>query len=238
MDNYDIPIELAEVHPIEEALRILRFNERSKFELPTRHWGEIEVTAGPWIGCWQLIISINLHSERKIYIPQERCIGLNMKPIDILAIIYNACESLFRYEEPPKELLWGKKHLERYWDARRKEEEKRPKLWVEREFFRFCLSYIAQYNDWSDEDYDVNFTYTDGQMKIKARDMEVCCPARGAFNGMLTFSARQLYRNLPKRFTDTTIKFVVWSNDRAIIASQMLPSKWTEIQSTLQPGEP
>jgi hypothetical protein len=238
VDNYDMPIELTEIHPIEEALRILEFNERSEFGLPTRHWGEIEVTAGPWIGCWQLIISINLHSKRSIYIPQERCVGLNMKPIDILTIIYNACDLLFRKEEPPKELLWGKIHFERYWEKRRQEEEKRPKLWADREFLRFCLSYITQYNDWSEEDYDVDFTYSDGQLKIKAREMEVCCPARGSFNGTLTFSARQLYRNLPKRFIDSTVHIIVRSNERAMIAGYMLPAKWTEKQILLQPDEP
>ena len=237
MNYKDIPTELTETLPIEEALRVLKFDGRSQFGSQQRHWGVIEVIAHPWAPIYCLLISINKYSEDIIYLPQERKIASKMKPIDILAIIYSACDSLFQYEDPPKELHWGQIYKERYWEIRRQEEEKRPKLWAEREFFRFCLNYIAQYNDWSVEDYDVDFTYSDGQLKIKAKDMEVCCPARGTFYGTLTFSARQLYRKMPKRFIDTSVLIIVWSNDRAIIASTLLPANWIEMQIQLKLAE-
>jgi len=228
VDSYIIPIELTQTLPIEEVLQILKFDEISKYGLPTKRWGAIEVSAGPWIGCWQLLIYINIHSKQTIYVPQERCIGIVMKPIDLLAIIYNTCDSLFRNEEPPIELLWGKIHQEQYWKKQRQEEEKRPKVWAEREFFRFCISYIEKMNDWSEEDYDVELTHTDGQLKIRAKQMQVCCPAIGTFHGTLTISARQLYRKMPKRFLANTVRLIVMPEAKVIIESTQFPAIWAE----------
>jgi len=230
MDINEIPVELLETMPVEDALRVLKFDKRDQFGNPQRNWGVIEVIACPWPPLPCLLITIRKNTEDIIYLPQERRIALKTEPIEILAIIYNACKFLFEYEDAPKELRWGELYSERRWAKLRQEEENRPKVWVEREFFRFCLNYIAQYNDWSAEDYDVDFTYSCGQLKIKARNMEVCCPARGTFYGTLTFSARQLYRYMPKRFIDTSVFIVVMGDTEAMIASHILPAKWTEKQ--------
>jgi len=225
----EIPPELLETLPIDEALRVLKFDEISQFGgSPQRHWGPIEVIGCPWPPIPCLIVTIRIKSVDRIYWPQECGIAYNMKPIEILSIIYKACSSLFQNEEPPRELNWGRIDLERRREGYRQEEERRPRLWAERDFFRFCLNYVAQYYDWSEEDYDVSFTYSDGQMKINARNIEVYCPARGTFYGTLTFSARQLFRNIPKRFISDSVHISVRSDDRAMIVSTLLPAKWVE----------
>ena len=140
MNYNDIPATLTKKLPIEEALKLLGFFERSEYGLPKRTWGSIEVIAGPWIWNWKLLITIHKNSRDVIYIPQELCVGLTMRPIDILVIIYCACDSLFRKEEPPQELMWGKIEWERCNKKMRQEYERRPKIWADKDFFRFCIS--------------------------------------------------------------------------------------------------
>lgn len=224
----DIPSELFEKLLIEDALNRLGFFESSESGLPKRSWGPIEVIAGPWIPHWKLIITIKQNNDRNIYLPQELAIGLNMRPIDILAIIYCACDSFFRKEDPPKELMWGKMEWDRYNKEQREEYERRPKVRAEKSFFRFCISYIEKKYDWPNEDFDVEFSHADGQLKIMAKDIVVFCPAIGTFNGTLTISARQLIRRLPKRFVSPTVFIEVIKEDKVIISSHMFPAKWIE----------
>ena len=229
MNYKDIPATLYENLPIETALNRLGFVERSEYGLPKRNWGRIEVIAGPWIWEWKLLITIKRNSERTIYLPQEHSIGRTMRPIDILAIIYCACDPLFRNEEPPKELMWGKLEWDRYNKEKREEYERRPKVWAEKSFFRFCITYFEKRNDWANEDYDIEFSHADGQLKIKAKDDVVFCPAIGTFNGILTMSARQLFRHLPKRFVSPTVFIQVLKEQKVTISSHMIPNaKWKE----------
>lgn len=228
MQPAEIPPVLFNKLPIEESLKLLGFHYNSKSGLLQCNWGPIEVDAGPWIWDWKLIITINIHSRDIIYVPQELSVGLIMRPIDILVIIYSACDSLFQKEEPPQELKWGKIELKRYREERRQEYESRPKVWAEKDFFRFCINYLEKRNDWSSEDYDVTFSHADGQLKLKAKDDIVFCPAIGTFNGTLTISARQLFRRLPKRFLKSTVFIQVLKEQKATIASHLIPACWIE----------
>ncbi len=229
MNYEDIPATLYENLPIEAALNRLGFVERSECGLPKRNWGRIEVIAGPWIWEWKLLITIKQNSKSTNYLPQEHSIGRTMRPIDILIIIYCNCDSLFRNEEPPKELMWGKMEWDQYNKEQREEYERRPKVWAEKIFFRFCITYFEKRNDWANEDYDIEFSHADGQLKIKAKDDVVFCPAIGTFNGTLTMSARQLFRHLPKRFVSPTVFIQVLKEHKATISSHMIPNAiWTE----------
>lgn len=231
MDYNDIPTELTEKLPVETALDRLCFSKRSDHGNPERCWGPIEVIAGPWAGNWKLSITIKRNSADIIYIPREISIGLTMRPIDILVLIYCNCDSLFREEEPPQELMWGKMEWDRYNEEQRQELERRPKVWAEKNFFRFCITYLEKKNDWANEDYDVEFTHADGQLKIKAKDDVVFCPAIGTFNGTLTMSARQLFRRLPKRFLRSTVFIQVLKIEEeqmATIGNHAIPARWAE----------
>lgn len=231
VSHSDIPSELFKKMPVDDALKCLEFFETSEAGLPKRSWGPIEVIAGPWIWEWKLIITIKWNSARVIHMPQELSIGRTMRPIDILVIIYCACNSLFRKEAPPKELMWGQMEWNRYNKERREEYERRPKVWAEKNFFRFCISYLEKKYDWPNEDFDVEFSHTDGQLKIKAKDDIVCCPAIGTFNGTLTVSARQLFRRLPKRFVSPTVFIQVFKRKDELIATiggHAIPARWTE----------
>ncbi|MDD2367544.1 MAG: hypothetical protein PHN84_15445 [Desulfuromonadaceae bacterium] len=225
--NLEIPKEFLEKLSTEEAFRLLGFKD-NKYGNLVRCWGDIEVSAGPWMGCWKMMVMINRNTSRQIYLPQEYPIWPNMLPIDILATIYTCCRELFRTEEPPQELLWGKRHMERYWEKLRQEEAKRPKVWADREFFRFCMSYIEKMNDWSEEDFEIQFSHAEGQLKIQTKGVVVCCPAVGTFYGTLTISARQFFRRMPKRFLANTVRIIVMSENKATIESHSLPVTWLE----------
>jgi hypothetical protein len=229
-----VPPELAEKYPIEETLRILGFEENSLGNLE-RSWGHLTVKAGPWIGCWQLMFSTKWRSERELPIPYEMCIRVPETPIVILSIIHEAWKYWFRRMETPSDLLMGKEFGDRNWQAVLDKYNCRPTLWAEREFFRFCVGYLEKQYDWPEEDCDVEFSYADGQLKLRAKDIEVHCPARGKFNGRLTLSARHLFRYMPKRFTAETIFIQVTDNDKVIIGSRLLNAQWVENQNSEMP---
>jgi hypothetical protein len=122
--------------------------------------------------------------------------------------------------------MWGKMEWERYNEEMRQELERRPKVWAEKDFFRFCIGYLGKRHDWSDADYDIEFSYTDGHLTIKAKGDVVFCPAVGTFNGTLTLSARQLFRCIPKRFLRSTVLIQVLEDQKAIIDSHAIPARW------------
>jgi hypothetical protein len=87
--------------------------------------------------------------------------------------------------------------------------------------------------DWSEEDFRVELSYANRQLKLRVKDIEVHCPARGNFNGTLTLpSGRQFFRYLPKRFIDDTVLIQVIEKEKVVIGSRQLPRKfqaqWSE----------
>lgn len=232
--NFDkVPKHLAESYPIEETLRILGFDEKNEYGNPKRSWGPLEVVAMPWIGCWELMFSTKWRSEDVIPLPYELKIPPKSSPIVILSIIHEAWNSWFSSLETPEDLKLGKEFGERNWEDQLHEYLNRPTLWADREFFRFCISYLDKMFDWSKEDFEVALSYVDGQLKMKIKEIEVHCPARGHFNGILTLpSARQFFRYLPKRIMDYTVLIQVIDNDKVVIGSRQLPylmqAQWSE----------
>lgn len=232
--NFDkVPTEFAEILPIEETLRILGFNEKSQFGNPKRSWGPLEVIAGPWVGCWELMFSTKWRSEDVIPIPYEVPTPPKVTPIVILSIVHHAWNSWFSWLDTPADLQLGKEFGERNWEEQLQELLNRPTLWADRDFFRFCVSYLDKLFDWSAEDFRVTLSYTDGQLKLRIKDIEVHCPARGNFNGTLTLpSARQFFRYLPKRFIDDTVLIEIIDKEKVIIGSRQLPrlmqAQWSE----------
>lgn len=232
--NFDkVPTELAKTYPVEDALRILRFDEKSQSGNPKRTWGPLEVVAGPWVGCWELLFSTKWRSEDVIPIPYEAKIPTEVTPIVILSIVHDAWESWFSWLDIPADLRLGKEFAERNWEEMIEELSNRPILWADREFFRFCVSYLGKCFDWSQEDCAVTLSYSDGQLKLRIKDIEVHCPARGNFNGILTLqSARKLFRYLPKRFIDDTVLIEVVDKEKVVIGSRQLPrlmeAQWSE----------
>ena len=231
--NFDkVPTELAEIYPIEDTLRILGFDEENQFGNPKRSWGPLEVVAAPWVGCWLLMFSAKWRGKDVIPIPYELRIPPKETPIVILSIIHEVWQSWFSSIDTPADLRLGKEFGERNWEEQLQEYLNRPTLWADREFFRFCVSYLDKFLDWPEEDIRVELSYTDGQLKLRVKDKEVHCPARGNFNGTLTLSARQFFRYLSKRFIGDTVLIQVIEKEKVIIGSRQLPrlmqTQWSE----------
>ena len=87
---------------------------------------------------------------------------------------------------------------------------------------------MGEKHDWSSEDYDIDFSYTNGQLTLKAKNDAVFCPAIGTFNGTLTLSARQLFRRIPKRFLRSTVFIQVLKDQKVTIDSHSIPAHWVE----------
>ena len=232
----NVPPELVKSYPIEETLRILGFDEKSEYGNPKRSWGPLEVIAGPWIGCWQLLFSTKWHPKYELLVPYELCIPPHARPIVILSLISDAWKSWFTSQNPPDDLQLGKEFTDRNWEEEEREYVNQPHLWADREFFRFCVSYLGKYFDWPEEDCKVEFSYADGQMKMRVKDIEVHCPARGKFNGTLMFSARQLFRYLGKRFLGHTVLIQVTDKDKVVIGSRQLDAQWVENENLPDSG--
>jgi len=224
--NFDrVPPMLADIYPIDETLRILGFNEKSPFGCPKRSWGQLEVMAGPWFYDWVLMFSTQWRSSNTIPVPYELRIPDKERPIILLSIIYNAWKSWFDWIEPPDDLRLGKEFGERNWEEQQREYLNRPTIWADREFFRFCVSYLDKIFDWAEEEFNVELSYVDRQLKLRIKDVELHCPARGKFNGKLTIPCRGFFRHLPKRLIGDTVFIQVIEKDKVIIGSRLLPRR-------------
>jgi hypothetical protein len=104
-------------------------------------------------------------------------------------------------------------------------------VWADRQFLRFCLTYLEKADDWSISDYTIVLTASAEQLIIKSRSRTVYCPARGAWPGSSEVSARDIYRRLPKRFSGDVVT-LVHRGGTLLVDSHVLPSRWIE-----PPGE-
>ena len=102
-----------------------------------------------------------------------------------------------------------------------------PTVWVEREFFRFCLSFHEKRNDWSQQDSFLRFEIIRSQLEIDDGNQITCCPARGRWLGSSKVSARDLYRNLPKRFFHDVVT-LSQRGDAIMIDGRKIRAEWRD----------
>jgi hypothetical protein len=232
----DVPKELAELYPVEKTLQILHFDNKNNFGLPMRTWGRLEVTASPWLENWLLMFSTHWRDERTIPIPYQIPIPVQERPIIILSLIYEAWDSWFRWMETPGDLQMAKEFSKRNWEEGQREYLSRPTLWADREFFRFCVSYLEKNIDWPEEDLQVELSYTDGQLRMRVRELEVHCPAKGKFNGTLALSSRKFFRSLSKRLRGSSVFIQVVDEEKAIIGSRQFRAQFRSPERTTPEG--
>jgi hypothetical protein len=226
MEAMHLSPELTTATSVEEALKILGFNAKSQFGNPCRKFGPMTVTAGVWIGCWELLLSFDQPLDgRTILLPNEIRIPMVVAPIDVLGLLLHAWKGRFSLESAPDDLGLGQVFLDKL-DKRQREYLNCPSLFTEREFFRFCIAYIEKHKDWSESDYEVLFSYTDGQLSISVEDIEVCCPARGKLDGTVKVSGRHLFRYLPKRFSSSSVLIQMHPELGLLIGGHLLQGSW------------
>jgi bifunctional DNA-binding transcriptional regulator/antitoxin component of YhaV-PrlF toxin-antitoxin module len=225
MEALSLSPELITPVPVEEALRILGFKE-NQFGNPSRKWGPMTVTAGVWIGCWELLLTFDqMPGGRTILLPTEIRIRMEIAPVDILGLLLHTWKGRFPLEKAPDDLRLGQVFLDKL-DEEQQEYLNSPSLFAEREFFRFCIAFIEKHKDWSEADYDVLFSYKDRQLSILVEDIEVCCPARGKFDGTVTVSGRHLFRYLPKRFLSPGVLIQIHPKLGLLIGNHRLQGSW------------
>ena len=157
----------------------------------------MEVNAFEWFGGWQFLAL--WRDSRTMGMPEFR-IFQNISPVELLARVYRTTKDAFTGLPLPPELEVGKAQDE-YERKTRAVIPPPPTVWAEREFFRFCLSYIEKPNDLLERDYEIKLAATDGQLRIASGPHTIYCPARGSWLGSSTISARELFQILPKRFS-------------------------------------
>jgi hypothetical protein len=102
-----------------------------------------------------------------------------------------------------------------------------PTVWADREFFRYCLSYIERQHDWLDQDYQITFSQVAGQLRIGAKDIEIYCPARGNWFGAVNISAKDLFHRLPKRLMGHVVRLEL-AAAKLSIDGHPIVARWVE----------
>lgn len=165
-----------------------------------------------------------LKDRRQIGMPEFR-VGSQVAPAMLLAELYDSCAGAFR-GCLPLEFQIGK---EAYLDRRKTLSlmPPPPRIWADRKFLRFCLSYLDKSADWSNEDYTIRLAVADNQLRIEGKLETVFCPVRGEWLGVSTVFAKILFRRLPKRFSNSVV--VLQQEGKALrIDRHLIPASWEE----------
>ena len=200
----------------------------------SQSWGNLDIDAPEWLGGYHFICSWRAPDGRSAGMPEFR-VASRVAPALLLALLYQECRPSFAKGILPIEFQIGKEEL----DFQRKLRSlipPPPTIWAEREFLRFCLSYLDKGADWSKEDYSLRFAVADEQLRIEGRLQKIFCPARGSWLGVSTVSARDLFRRLPRRFVNIVVVLQQKGNG-LLIDGRLIPAHWEEsVDSNGQEG--
>lgn len=232
MSHPDFPPHLTDKQPLAKVLETLEFVP-SALGLE-RNWDDLQFSACEAIGCWFLVRNA-FRTPREIWPPYEVRIPLQVAPIDVMAMLFRLWAEIYRDREPRDTyLLLGKEWLD-YQREVKALVPPPPAIWADREFLRYCLTYIERLHDWAEVDYEIRLAQVPGQLRIQAKDVEVFCPARGAWPGEVIVSAKDLFRRLPKRFMGSAVALQI-EGDKLIVESRPIPAKWSDDSAASQPG--
>jgi len=218
INHHEFPAELIEKQEMEAVARMLGFVEGSPGL--ERSFDGLGFTICESIGC-HFIIRDGRVEKRTAWPPRELRVFSPMAPIELMATIYRMWAEVSEGQMPKDSCLcWGKNWLD-YQKELKRLIPPPPTLWAEREFLRHCLNYIDQNCDWTEKDYEIRFSQTPGQLRIAANNIELFCPARGNWIGEVSISAKELFRNLTKRFLGPAVILQIEA-DKLRIDNRML----------------
>lgn len=225
-NHRDFPPELTEKQDIETVVRNMGFLE---VPLGFDRWVDgLKFTVCESFCCY-FIVRDGRCEERRWCEPHELRIFSPIAPIELMATIYRLWAEVFEKRESEDFCLtWGRSWLDYQGELKRLIPPS-PTLWAEREFLRHSLNYIDKQYDWAEEDYPVRFSSLPRQLRIVAKDTELFCPARGDWIGEVSISAKELFRNLSKRFIGPTVMLQIEA-DKLRIDNRVLRAKWGELR--------
>lgn len=220
----DFPPDLMREQSLEAVLKMLEFAPANLGV--TRKYGNLEFGVCESIGC--SFLSCNgLVTSRTWTLPQEVRIFSPITPIELMATIYRLWAEVY----PDQEVSDADLHFGKEWIAYQREVKRPipppPTMWADREYLRFCLTYIVRQHDWIDEDYEIRFSRVPGQLRMVAKDLEVFCPARGDWLGEVIVSAKALFRGIPMRFMGSFVALEAYG-DKLGIAGHRIDSRWDD----------
>jgi hypothetical protein len=209
-------LQSQELLPVEDILQSLGF-ERNDLGGYEKNWGPLTLSSIEWLGGWHFIGY--WIGRRTAGCPEFRAPS-KVVPASLLAALYANYREAFQGQDLPTPLIRGKQEWEneiRLHAAK----PPAPTVWADREFFRFCLSYIEKGDDWSSYDYPIKFAVFDHQLKFESKSRIVFCPARGQWSGPLQVQAKDLYRRLPKRFMGEVVA-LRQHGEKLLVGSQVI----------------
>lgn len=221
----DFPPFMTEKMPIDKALDALGFVKTEEIGY-SREWDGVAFDASESFLGWCLIFGGHI-SRREMIEPFPIHIPSEIAPIDLMATIYKYWAMAYPNKDPNElSLIWGKEWID-YKKELRQLIPDVPTVWADREFFRYCLSFIEKRIDWDKADYDIEFSFENGQLKIVAQDIALFCPSFGQLIGTTKASARQLFRRIPKRFLGGLVS-INSDGKKLLIDSCELDATWSD----------
>jgi hypothetical protein len=209
--------------PTDHVLEGLGFR-RNELGNYARQWGRAKMIAPEWLGGYHFSCVWVSADRRTIGCPEFR-VPRNVAPAILLAALYDHCGGGPFNGNLPLEFQIGKEELK--FQHNLLSLRRLPTIWVERTFFRFCISYLQRKRDWVEADYSVRLDIVGSQLRIACKDQTVFCPIRGEWLGASTVSARNLFVRLPKRFSKSVV--VLAQEGKVLrIDGYSIPAEWEE----------
>lgn len=225
MDS-EIPEYLLDELPIEEIAKSLKF-KKNAYGCYEGTVDILNISICDGFPQCTLVIDFSIQSAIGIhdfYIPN------NISPIELFLIFYKHWKDArggdFNDTLLPAELFYGKIHFENKINLE-KMAPTAPILWADRAFFRFCINHIDKNIDRNDEDYDIEFSQFENQLRIKAKSTILYCPADGHWLDTMIVSARDFFDFMPKRFMGERL-YIRAEPEHIVIGSHQMSAKYIE----------
>jgi|GEM_PF-5330682 len=225
MDD-EIPDYLLNDLPVEDILNSLKFI-KNKYGCYEGNINILKIKACLDFRGWTFIINfstIDSIGMVDFFIPKE------FPPVELFAIFYKHWKNARNGKTDdillPIELLYGKNYL-KYQENLEKLRPPIPRLEADRQFFRFCINQLKKQTEYIADDFDIEFSKRENQLRLKAKDIEFYCPVTGNWLDNMLVSSRDFFSWVPKRFVHETVSIMAYPEYIAI-NSHMISARYIE----------
>ena len=177
---------------------------------------------------WVIQISYFTTDKRTIFVPEEFGICHDLTPVELLSVLYKKWVSAFGKDSIPDDLSHGQKYHEHIKTLIASHSEKKPYMTVDRESFRFFLSKIEREFNTDEKDYEIEFSYTTGQLKISVKSTVVFVPSlycKNITSEKISLQGHNFFKSIPRRFRGNTVGLAMKKNG-LLIGSRLIEARW------------
>lgn len=163
---------------------------------------------------WAISIEFYTSNKRTLICPRAFSVYRDITLIELISVIYEEWKSAFGRKYIPNELLYGKTYID-YLQTLKNSRPKKPSIQVERDTFRFFINKIIKNNKIFNENFEIEFSCINNQLKIVAESETLYIPTLSIENicdEKIYVSAQVLFKGIPKRFIGNVVTLGVGKN--------------------------